>query len=709
MKKLIFIFLLFASLANAQSTLFRYDSTLVESSLINTGDCSYYSNSLRGVMVVTNTDSSIFTMTSDAYNTRPFLNESKEIYTLDSSRRILSQTFQYGDSLSWINNLKYTYTYDINGNIDSKTTSLWSNFNSSWMNNKLDSTVFSATGQTIRSAEYLWDTLSSTWYIQKSYDYSFNPNDQLLENTELNFLPTGSIRTGIRNINNYDVNGIPLSAYTLDYDTTYAYWKNESGQEYYYDAAGRDTMLLRLTGDSTSWVPNSKYVKIYNGSGLLIQLTNSSWMAGSWVDADRIFYEYNTQNLDSLETSQTFNGISWVNTGLLIQTYSPTNKLIERLSQSWDGTAWMNSSDSHFTYDIADSLTESLYANWDNGAWLDNSKRILIYYSYFPLSYYSADQFYSVNDGWQTIGESSISYDSTGHVLYTWFDGHTGMSGGSMSYSYYPDGKLRHAAGDGCTMGGLGSIVDRYYYHLMQADVQLNPSIACQGDSLLPVVNMTGDNNPSYFSWSPGFAVSDSTIGQPYLFPDLSSDYFLTVRDDSGSVSIRELIANHSAAAGLSIGPDTIICSGHSYTLDAGNQFQTYEWHDGSTQSSFIVNTNVSGIYNYWVLVQDSNQCINSDSVTITVDVCSGVVALNNSTLNYFPNPVNEQLCIQNSSLPSEYEISLFNAQGELVKYYFIGAENNCIVTTDLPAGIYYLQCIHENKILSGNKIIIIH
>ncbi len=709
MKKLIFYILLFSNFAKAQSTAFRYDSTLVESSLINTDDCSYYSNSLRGVMVVTNTDSSLFTMTSDANYTRPFLNESKEIYMLDSSRRILSQIFQYGDSLRWINNIKYTFTYDSFGNIDSKITSRWSNFHSAWINNKVDSTVYSGTSLTTRTVEYLWDTLSSLWYIQKSNDYSFNTIDLLLQSTELNFLPSGSIRTGIRNINNYDLNGIPLSAYTLDYDTTNAYWKNRSGQEYYYDAAGRDTMLLRFTGDSTSWVPNSKYVKIYNGSGLLIQITNSSWTAGNWLDTDRTFYEYNSQSLDSLETSQTFNGISWVNSGLLIQTYSPTNKLIERLSQSWDGTAWMNSSDSHFTYDIADSLTESLYAYWDNGAWLDNSKRILIYYSYFPLSYYSADQFYSVNDGWQTVDESSISYDSIGHVLNTWYDGHAGMSGGSMSYSYYPDGKLRHAVGDGCTMGGLGSIVDRYYYHLMQADVQLNPSIACQGDSLLPMVNMTGDNNPSDFSWSPGFAVSDSTIGQPYLFPDLSSDYYLTVRDDSGSVSIRELVAYHSAAAGLNIGPDTIICSGHSYTLDAGNQFQSYEWQDGSTQSSFTVNTNVSGIYNFWVLVQDSNQCLNSDSVTITVDVCAGMDDLKNSSLNYFPNPVNEQFCIQNISLSSESEISLFNGHGELVKQYFIGAENNCIITTDLPGGIYYFQYVQENRKISGNKIIVLH
>ena len=73
----------------------------------------------------------------------------------------------------------------------------------------------------------------------------------------------------MRSICNYDVNGLCISSYTLEYNTVFSYWENVNGNEAYYDAAGRDTMLIYLAGDSTSWTPDRKYVKIYNGSGLL--------------------------------------------------------------------------------------------------------------------------------------------------------------------------------------------------------------------------------------------------------------------------------------------------------------------------------------------------------------------------------------------------------------------------------------------------------
>lgn len=709
MKKLILLFLSIVNFVNGQSNFFRYDSTLVESSLLNINDCSYYSQSLKEVMVVTNSDSSIFTMTSDPSGTQPFLNESKIIYALDSSRKILSQTYQYGDSSRWVNNYKDTFTYDSVGNIDTKTVHLWSNFHFSWINYELDSMVHSVSDTITRYAEYSWDTLLSTWHIRHSIDKSFNANNQLLESTDLSFFSTGAIYTGMRSICNYDVNGLCISSYTLEYNTVFSYWENVNGNEAYYDAAGRDTMLIYLTGDSTSWTPDRKYVKIYNGSGLLFHITNSSWTGGNWLETNRTIYEYNTNNQDSLETTQTYNGITWLNSGLVIQTHSPSNKILERLTQTWDGTAWLNQTVYHFTYDIQDSCTESLLSIWDSGSWLDGSKSITIYYSYFPLSYYSADQFYDVSLGWQTENEGTISYDTSGNVLSFWFVGNSGMSNGSKTYSYYPDGKLRHVTGYSCSAGGLGDKVDRNYYHLMQTEIQLNPSIACQGDSILAVISTTGDNNPSHYSWSPGLAVSDSTISQPYLFPSVSTDYYLTVRDDSGSVSIREITTQVSVSTKPNIGPDTTICAGVSYTLDAGNQFQSYEWQDGSSQTFFTVNENIPGAYYFWVLVQDSNQCTNSDTVAITVDVCSGLIALNNSNLNYFPNPVNDRLCIQNTTLQTQNEISLFNSQGDLVKQYFINADNKCIVTSDLPEGIYYYKYVQQNGSVTGNKIIILH
>lgn len=57
-----------------------------------------------------------------------------------------------------------------------------------------------------------------------------------------------------------------------------------------------------------------------------------------------------------------------------------------------------------------------------------------------------------------------------------------------------------------------------------------------------------------------------------------------------------------SAIQNFSLGNDTILCS-TPYLINAGGNFQTYEWNNGSTNDNLLVNT--SG--NYWVTVMETN------------------------------------------------------------------------------------------------------
>ncbi|MBK6446384.1 MAG: T9SS type A sorting domain-containing protein [Bacteroidetes bacterium] len=708
-KILLFVFLSGYSILSAQPTAFRYDSTLIQSGLQNEDECDAYTNSMRQVLVVTNTDSSFMTFLSDADYLNPFLNETKQVYSLDSNRRVQSLSYHYGDSLSWINNSKEIYAYDASGRVICTTIQSWSDFHSSWVNYERDSTQFSASGLITRSAQHLWDTLSASWTILRSFDYTFDANDRLLEQTELYFLSSGSIFSGTKYLYSYNINGKLLSSYSLFYSVPYAYWQNANGQEYYYDAADRDTMDLTLTGDSVFWIPDTRQVKILNGLGLVILNTFSTWTAGNWVDVNRTFYDYNVQNLDSLETTQTFDGTGWAYSGQILSTYTPTNRIAERISQYWDVSGWVNNSDFRFTYDAADSLTEALSSSWVNGAWLDNSKDITIYYSYSPPSIYTALQLYSVNDGWQTVDEQRVTYDTANHIVYTWYDGHAGISGGEMWYDFYADGTLYHEHGYGCSMGGLGSIVDRYHYHLLNVDVQLNPSSGCPGDTLMPVVNVTGDNAPFTFLWTPGGAVSDSTLAEPYLFPIGSTDYYLSAYDDSGSVSIREVMARTFVPVPVDLGPDTLLCTGVAYVLDAGNQFNQYLWQDGSTLSSFAFTAGAPGNYYYSVLVTDSNQCRNSDTVHVTVDACNAIAEYNFNDVVFYPNPADNNFCIIQKGSSEKFIISLNAFDGKSILDLESETNSICIDTKALSDGVYICTFRTINSVPRKSKVIVKH
>ena len=66
----------------------------------------------------------------------------------------------------------------------------------------------------------------------------------------------------------------------------------------------------------------------------------------------------------------------------------------------------------------------------------------------------------------------------------------------------------------------------------------------------------------------------------------------------------------------ISLGNDTLICEGDVVLFDVTAPQSTYLWHDNTTSSTF--QTDLEG--DYFVVVTDSNQCSNIDSVTVLVN-----------------------------------------------------------------------------------------
>jgi len=66
----------------------------------------------------------------------------------------------------------------------------------------------------------------------------------------------------------------------------------------------------------------------------------------------------------------------------------------------------------------------------------------------------------------------------------------------------------------------------------------------------------------------------------------------------------------------LNLGPDISICTNQSIILQAGNpSIQSYLWNTGSTNNSI----SVAAAGNYWVQVTGTNQCINRDTVLVSL------------------------------------------------------------------------------------------
>ncbi len=99
------------------------------------------------------------------------------------------------------------------------------------------------------------------------------------------------------------------------------------------------------------------------------------------------------------------------------------------------------------------------------------------------------------------------------------------------------------------------------------------------------------------YMWSNGSTDSMITV-------TTSGEYWVVILDEGGCEVADNIMLTFAETPALDLGPDTTLCEGLSYIVDATTAGATYQWDDGSTDATLEVTT--GGSY----------------SVTITVDGC---------------------------------------------------------------------------------------
>jgi gliding motility-associated-like protein len=136
-----------------------------------------------------------------------------------------------------------------------------------------------------------------------------------------------------------------------------------------------------------------------------------------------------------------------------------------------------------------------------------------------------------------------------------------------------------------------------------------------------------------------------------------------------------------SAAAppGVKLSEKGYLCAGSTTPLDAGADFSSYSWQDGSTGRYM----NIAGEGLYWVVVADTLHCIGSD--TVRVQKCAGNIYVPNA---FSPNGDGLNDIFRVFASPddvAEFNMKVFNRWGEKV------FESNSVVSgwDGMKAGTY--------------------
>lgn len=144
----------------------------------------------------------------------------------------------------------------------------------------------------------------------------------------------------------------------------------------------------------------------------------------------------------------------------------------------------------------------------------------------------------------------------------------------------------------------------------------------------------------------------------------------------------------------VNLGNDTILVSGQSLVLDAGNAGNTYLWSTGETTQQISISNSI-GSSIYIVTVTNADGCSGTDSIAVMI--VTGIEERNDE-FSFAPNPANDVVVI--NAIKSISEVSVYDALGQTVLNVLYKDYNMTrqITLGNLMNGVYMIQVVADDK-----------
>lgn len=205
------------------------------------------------------------------------------------------------------------------------------------------------------------------------------------------------------------------------------------------------------------------------------------------------------------------------------------------------------------------------------------------------------------------------------------------------------------------------------------------------------------------FVWSSGDLTAEAVDLEP-------GNYIITVMDNATGCEAADTVdVNEPAPLQVTLTETTIPGSAGSLHAEVtgGIPEYTYLWNDAFCQTTASATGLGSGIYR--VVVTDSKDCEISKETSILLS--TGFKSPDSSvTLEVYPNPCVDQIRVKTEIRGTNSRIDLVNMLGTQImlteKIENQGTYSRVIDMTAFPAGIYYLQVIRGNEVVSSEKIV---
>ncbi|MBL4702951.1 MAG: T9SS type A sorting domain-containing protein, partial [Flavobacteriales bacterium] len=232
-------------------------------------------------------------------------------------------------------------------------------------------------------------------------------------------------------------------------------------------------------------------------------------------------------------------------------------------------------------------------------------------------------------------------------------------------------------------------MTDSIYIHVPDIANLGNDVYLCPGDSII----LNSEVGDASYIWATGQTTQTINVWE-------TGAYAVTVIDSNGCLTL-DAVAVTVTTPEVNLGPDDMMCDNHVYTIDAGTG-NSFLWSDGSTNQTLVIDgaTFGAGTFIFSVEVYDTNGCYANDTITITIDPCTGLnEELNNYLINVFPNPSSGIVNINVSgSADDQINVSVMDPQGKLVLTQQVQVGSNQLDLSNFERGVYIIQFESNNS-----------
>jgi hypothetical protein len=223
--------------------------------------------------------------------------------------------------------------------------------------------------------------------------------------------------------------------------------------------------------------------------------------------------------------------------------------------------------------------------------------------------------------------------------------------------------------------------------------------VSCAGKNDGRIVSIvSGGSAPYSYQWA------DQNTNSAIRNNLSPANYTLLITDNEGCTATENAeIKTLYQSPVLNLGGTMSGCKGYPLQLSAGSDKYSYQWSNGSTESSIEVNS--SGTYR--VQVSNENGCSSSASVNVIFQECNGADRKFEAKerISMYPNPVKDIVKVKLENIFVESAgFSIRDIRGQLIertKYLQDGISELSIDLSHLQSGVYILLVQTDTELVS--------